>query len=144
MPLDLPLGPSAAGKSVLSDFLEQIPAGIVVFDHEGRSLLHNTVFTEIVGGVPLLVQDLPLESDLVTRALDGNGNVVVGEDVLLRPAVGQQRQVRVSVLPVRSSGEASRGILIIVANASAELDGDAKAILGVVGHDLRNPLAAMR
>jgi signal transduction histidine kinase len=52
--------------------------------------------------------------------------------------------VRVSVLPLRAIGEASGGILMIVASAPAELDTGAKEILGVVGHDLRNPLAAMR
>jgi signal transduction histidine kinase len=139
MPLDRLLGPSEA---LLSDFLEQIPAGIVVFDHEGRSLLHNTVFIEIVGALPVLVQDLPLESDLARRARDGK--VIMGEDALLRSADGRQRQVRISSLPLRSIDEGSGGILMIVASASAELDGGAKEILGVVGHDLRNPLAAMR
>jgi signal transduction histidine kinase len=141
MSLDGLLGASATNESLLSAFLEQIPAGIVVFDLQGQPLLHNTAFTEIVGVVPARVQDLPIESDPARRVLEGEE--VVGENLLLSPAGRQPRQVRVSALLLRASGEPSGAVLLLVASGSAEA-GDIREILGVVGHDLRNPLAAMR
>src|SRR5205814_5885265 len=85
MTLDRLLGPMAADRSLLSAFLDQIPAGVVVFDHGGRPLLHNAAFTEIVGAVPPLVQEVALDCDKearpapVTRALAGEA--VMGDEL---------------------------------------------------------------
>jgi signal transduction histidine kinase len=145
MSFDRLFGLGAANAPLLSAFLQQIPGGIVVFDHQGRPLLHNTAFTQIVGAVPGRVQDLALECDPVGRAL--RGEVVAGEEEQLAGADGQRHPVRVSALPWPTGAETAGGILLIVAAAAPRLpdvDGGAREILGVVGHDLRNPLAAVR
>jgi signal transduction histidine kinase len=135
MALDLLLGLGAANAPLLSAFLEEIPVGVVVFDGQGRPLVHNTAITQIVGVLPGRVQEVPLESDPVGRALAGQA--VLGETTQLRVPGGLPRAVRVSALADRSGA----GVLLLVA---PELDGNTREILGVVGHDLRNPLAAMR
>jgi signal transduction histidine kinase len=141
MSLDGLLLPGAAAASLLSGFLEQVPGGVVVFDHDGRPLLHNNAFTQIVGVLPGRVQDLPLESDPVGRALAGSA--VTAEEVQL--ATASPRRVRVSVLPLHRDGVIGGGILLLVAASQAAApEASVREILGVVGHDLRNPLAAMK
>jgi signal transduction histidine kinase len=135
MALEQVLG-AVVPSGLLSAFLEQIPFGVAVFDEHGAPVLHNTAFTQIVGVLPALVQQVPLQCDPVTRALAGEE--VLGEETDLRGAGpdGPSRRVRASVLRLPRSG-----VLLLV---PAERTVDIREILGVVAHDLRNPLAAMR
>jgi nitrogen fixation/metabolism regulation signal transduction histidine kinase len=142
MTLDRLLAPGAFRMS-LSALLEQVPVGVAVFDHTGRALLHNTAFTEIVGVVPGRVQELSSESP-VARAF--GGTAVMGETLELAPPGGSPRRVRVSALPLPGA-DAPSGVLVVAAPAVAATDDpapDARGIFGVVAHDLRNPLAAIR
>src|SRR4051794_16017896 len=135
MSLEQVLGP-VVPSGLLSAFLEQIPFGVVVFDEQGAPVLHNTAFTQIVGVLPARVQQVPLQCDPVTRALAGGE--VLGEETDLRAPGpdGPSRRVRASVLRLPRGG-----VLLLV---PAERTVDVREILGVVAHDLRNPLAAMR
>jgi signal transduction histidine kinase len=138
------LGPLAANPSLFSAFLEEVSAGVMLFDHEGHPLVHNRLFTEIVGVVPPLVQQVDGEPGApAVRALAGE--VVSGEERALRasgtPEAPPQR-VLASAMPLREGTVILGGILVLrpVIDAEAGI----REILGVVGHDLRNPLAAIR
>jgi signal transduction histidine kinase len=140
------LGSLASDSPSLASFLEEMPAGVMFFDQEGRPLVHNRTFTEIVGVVPSLVQHVEGEAGAsAVRALAGE--VTSGEERTLRasgsPPEAPAQTVRVSALPLRdASGAVVGGILVLKPVIDAE--SGIREVLGVVGHDLRNPLAAIR
>jgi signal transduction histidine kinase len=138
MSLDRLLGPGAAFRSLLSAFLEQVPAGIVVFDRTGRALLHNTAFIQIVGVLPGHVQEVSPDSP-AARALAGTP--VFAETLTLSPPGGATRRVTVSAVPLPDGA----GVVVLAVPAQG-LDAapSSREIFGVVAHDLRNPLAAIR
>jgi signal transduction histidine kinase len=143
MSLDSLLGPGAAFRSLLSAFLEQVPVGIGVFDRTGQTLLHNTAFTQIVGVLPGHVQQVSPDSP-AARALAGTA--VMGETLTLAPAGGAPRRVTLSALPLPGDG----GVVVLAVRAgpaqapAADATPTSREIFGVVAHDLRNPLAAIR
>jgi signal transduction histidine kinase len=143
MSLDRLLGPGAAFRSLLSAFLEQVPAGVVVFDRTGRALLHNTAFIQIVGVLPGHVQEVSPDSP-AARALDGTP--VLAETLTLSPPGGASRRVTVSAVPLPDGA----GVVVLAVPAGpAQAQGpdaapSSREIFGVVAHDLRNPLAAIR
>lgn len=142
MPLDGFFRALGSDGATFRAFVEQLPAGISFHDAAGRSLFHNTAFANILGGLPPSVQDLPTLSSRLARACAGE--VVAPSDIELPTSGATPRRVRVSALPVRDGGA-----LLILQNAAgapggADVEAGQAETLGVVGHDLRNPLAAIR
>jgi phosphoserine phosphatase RsbU/P len=136
-----------AEPSLAAGFLEQLSVAVAIFDGDGRIQLQNSSFAQIVGAVPARVQDLPLVVDHPTsplaRALAGEA--ITGEDHDLR--VGETtRRVRLSATPVRDETHAVIGGALVLIDAAERPGAEASAreIMGIVGHDLRNPLAAIR
>jgi signal transduction histidine kinase len=174
MPLGRILASFGADATTLSALLEKLPTPIAVFDEHGRPLVHNRRMTEILGPLPPTVQAIPFVGEAgaslagaaspVARALAGE--VATAVAVWPRPATpgGKTPQrLEVSAHPARDAGGAVVGGVLIVgpappAAASAPAAAGASAppsppaegesiqreVLGIVGHDLRNPLAAIR
>ncbi len=139
--------------ATVADVFEQIPGGIVVFDHEGRALLQNSSCRQILGAAVTDVQDLrfitldggePDQGEAApARALAGT--VVVSEDLQVSTATGFRR-VRVTALPIWSGAHAPAGAAVLLIDASGRGADDAAGHghgLGALAHDLRNRVAAI-
>jgi signal transduction histidine kinase len=156
MALEDLLGALTGQPALLTSFVEQVPGGVAFFDEQGRPVLHNVCLVQILGSVPATVQDvvfvtaegreLDAASSPIARALAGQP--VTAEP--LRVVSGDvQREVIVTALPVRTAGAKQGPIvggLLLLVDASARRRAEIlqREVMGVVGHDLRNPLAAIR
>lgn len=135
----------AAPPDHLKRILEEVPAAIAVHDADGVILARNQRFDDVLpdGAADLRKltaldangQPLAPESSPIARALAGE--VVIAHDAVLGRADGSTRPVRVSALPLRAGG-------VVLLTDPPGNDLLLKQILGIVGHDLRNPLAAIR
>jgi signal transduction histidine kinase len=128
----------AVDSPSLAALWQQIPAGICVYDTEGHPLSANESFTRIVGSAATGgQQEWPL-TPMLARA--GAGETVIGAEAEWATEAGPLR-VHVSVIPVRAAGQIT-GMIALVTDASGEAG--QRETMGIVGHDLRNPLAAIR
>ncbi len=154
-------------RARLDATLDQLPVGVLVADEHGRTCLRNRMSREILGdhlepglhftqleqqnlyeqptGVPYTPGEMPL-----TRALAGQ--VVRGEELMLRLAGGGLRTIRASGAPVRSEdGMLLGGVVAFedvseqkaVAREREQIAQFQEQFLGILGHDLRNPLNAI-
>jgi signal transduction histidine kinase len=138
MSLPAVLAALAGDQASLSALLKQLPAGICVYDPEARPLLSNELFTQIVGDDLASGQQASPLSPLLSRARAGE--TVIGAETEW-PGEGSPLRAQVSAFPVRDNGRIV-GVVVVVLDASAEAG--QRETMGIVGHDLRNPLAAIR
>jgi signal transduction histidine kinase len=153
--------PSLAG-ALLAGF----PAGVAHFDREGRLDASNAELAQILGGLPAAAADLDLRPlggadeapehapehapvpgrgiSPITRA--AAGEAVRGADFELPRSDGSVRLVRLSALPSEEDGRSDGGVWVTIVDLGERksLDLLRSQVLGVVAHDLRNPLSAMR
>lgn len=127
----------AADPAALAALLRQIPAGVCVYDSQTQRLASNEAFTRLMGGADEPGHTSPL-SALLARA---RGGETVLEAPLEWPAGGGTQRALASALPVRAGAEVA-GLVAVVIDPGAE--SGQRETLGIVGHDLRNPLAAIR
>ncbi len=149
MPLSRLLASLAASPTQLGVLVEHVPAALALFDAQGRPVLHNATLMRLLGTVPARVQDIRFlaldgtdvapASSPVSRALAGQ--TIAGEELQLRSPAGSLTKARVTVIATPDAG----GVLMIADAASAAgAELLTREILGIVGHDLRNPLSAIR
>jgi signal transduction histidine kinase len=127
----------AADADALAALWKQIPAGICVYDTEARPLSSNEHFTRILGSASAAGQSAPPLTDVLTRALAGE----VNESDAEWSTEGGSQRAHLAALPVRQDGKVV-GAVVIATDGSA--GAGQRETLGIVGHDLRNPLAAIR
>jgi signal transduction histidine kinase len=145
----------ADAPEALRLIIERLPAGLGYFASDGALLAHNAELARVLGGVPRRAseirfrtpgapENLPENSDSppspVLRALAGE--TVQGEDLEVLQPGGTARWVKVSTFPVPEKGAALAVLLDVCEIAS--LRPLREQIVGVVAHDLRNPLSALR
>lgn len=154
-------------RARLDATLEQLPVGVIVSDETGRTSLCNRVSREILGnsieaGLPVSL--LPHTTSLadpsgeayapgmtpMERAL--SGEVVRGEEVTVRLPGGQPRTIRASGAPVHAAGGQRIGGVVAIEDISEQkaaarereqIAQFQEQFLGILGHDLRNPLNAI-
>lgn len=154
-------------RARLDATLDQLPVGVLVADEHGKTCLRNRMSREILGdqlelglhlselerqtvyeqpsGVPYVPGQMP-----ITRAL--TGEVVRGEELILRLPDSALRTIRVSGAPVLSADGLPRGGVVAfedvseqkaVARERERIAQFQEQFLGILGHDLRNPLNAI-
>jgi signal transduction histidine kinase len=124
----------AADQTSLAALWRAMPAGVCVYDTEARPQSHNEAFTRIASGAPAQAA----LSAVVARALAGE---TVTDLQAEWPGDAGPQHIHLSAIPVRDQGRPAGAILVITdAGGGAGL----RETLGIVGHDLRNPLAAIR
>lgn len=154
-------------RARLDATLEQLPVGVIVSDEAGRTSLCNRVSREILGasiesGLP--VTQLPHNTWYASatgqayapgttpmeRAL--SGEVVRGEELTVRLPGGPPRTLRASGAPVLSPGGQRIGGVVAIEDISEQkaaarereqIAQFQEQFLGILGHDLRNPLNAI-
>lgn len=153
---DSPLAALAADPDAFGALAEEIPAGLLLFDHEGRPRLHNRYLPQILGVIPARVQDVrfispdggELDGAAAPPARALAGQATDGAELQVRTADGTLRWVRVTARPIQGNPEAgaARGGYLLLADLATTQRPEVtqREILGVIGHDLRNPLAAVR
>lgn len=124
----------AADEAALAELWRELSSGICVYDPEGRPLSHNRAFDHLTGSAPA---DSPL-APLLARALIGE--TVSGAPVRWATDAGPQ-QLQVAALPVRHEGRVVAAVMVVTDTSPGA---GQRETLGIVGHDLRNPLAAIR
>jgi signal transduction histidine kinase len=125
----------AADPASLEALWKELPAGVCVYDAEARAMSHNEAFTRITGSAPVAAS--PLTGPL-TRALAGE--TVSGADAEWPTDAGPQH-VQIAAIPVRKEGQVVAAVVVVT---DVSLGAGQRETLGIVGHDLRNPLAAIR
>ncbi|MFO0579930.1 MAG: response regulator [Polyangia bacterium] len=154
-------------RAGLDATLEQLPVGVIVADEQGRTSLCNRVSRELLGdalvpglhtgelhktigyrtptGETFAPNRIPIE-----RAL--SGEVVRGEELQVRTPGGASRIIRASGAPVLSAaGELLGGVVTVediseqkaAAREREQLAQFQERFIGILGHDLRNPLNAI-
>jgi signal transduction histidine kinase len=142
--------PALAG-TLLAGF----PAAVAHFDREGRLDASNAELPQLLGGEPASAADLdlrplgggdpdPTGGSPITRAAAGQS--LRGVDFELLRSDGSARLVRLSAQPSEEDGRRDGGVWLTMVDLGERksLDLLRGQILGVVAHDLRNPLSAMR
>jgi phosphoserine phosphatase RsbU/P len=135
--------------------VESLPGGIGYFDGDGSLLAHNDEFARIVGVVGQHATDYTFRSiagdtpedrepSPIERALAGAA--VRSEDFELSRPDGTAAWVRVSATPMKTTNGGKTGVLVVALDVGETrgLDSIRQQVLGVVAHDLRNPLSALR
>jgi PAS domain S-box-containing protein len=136
----------------LGKLLEQAPVGIALHDETGKLVLANARLDALVGGRPegvagyrlqtLSGDALPPDRNPLARALQGDA--VERTDYVVLAPNGTPRRLRLSAFPVGGEPTKAGGVVITVSDAEEGGDALQKDVLGIVGHDLRNPLSAIR
>ena len=132
-----------------------MPVGIAHVDGEGRLLSFTPELERILGALPAGAGEIDLRplgtvpegglgASPIARALAGQQ--VIGEDYELNRADGTARWVRVSAMSAATGGGDDEGVWLTLVDLGERksLDLLRGQVLGVVAHDLRNPLSAMR
>jgi PAS domain S-box-containing protein len=141
--------PIAPGRALA----EEILAALARFDGDGRLLSANAGFARVFGrevapGEPADALELRPSPGTrpapITRALAGER--IAGEDFIVSRPDGSTRWVRLSAGPVSASDDVGTGAWAVLVEVGEQrpLEGLREQILGVVAHDLRNPMSAMR
>jgi PAS domain S-box-containing protein len=157
-----------AERSRLAAVLDQLPAGVILAEaSSGRLLLGNRQVATILGrpfipseqiegysdyqgfhleGRPYAPHEWPMARSLLT------GEVVQGEEIVFHRANGQRVVVMTSSAPIRDrAGQIVAGVVTFVdvtglrrAEAAARQAAEfGERLIGIVSHDLRNPLNAI-
>jgi PAS domain S-box-containing protein len=146
----------ARTRALLDALVENAPVGIGFFDRELRFRRLNQVLAEI-DGVPVeahlgktirdLLPGLPLDRiEADWREMLRTGAPVLDTEVEgeTPAAPGKRRTWRTSWYPVRTRDELlGVGALVREVTAEREAEDFQRNVLGIVGHDLRNPLSAL-
>jgi signal transduction histidine kinase len=128
-----------------------VPGGIAWFDHAGVLRAYNHQFERIVGVLPTTPDDLPLRPVAgrgspapLARAMAGE--LVDAEEFEWTRADGAGCWVRLTATPLPEQLGARNGVLVVMVDVAEQhgLDIVRQQVLGVVAHDLRNPLSALR
>lgn len=157
----------ATERGLLDAVLQQLPVGVVIAEPGGRLIRGNAAVEAIWGhpfvasesisayaayqgfhpdGTPLEPEEWPLARSLL------NGETVLREPVQLRMHDGSVRHLDVSAKPVRDAqGRPLAGVAVSMdVTAHHEMrealrrEGEMRdRLMGIVGHDLRNPLQAI-
>jgi PAS domain S-box-containing protein len=141
--------------------LDGISDGVGVVGPDGRFLLHNPAARRILGrhaelmaaggwkeqfGLYRLdgVTEYPPEELPLTRALNGEGSEQV-EMLVRNPAHPEDRVISVSARPIESAA-GERGAVAVFHDITdrKHVENELRGFAGVVAHDLKAPLAAIR
>ncbi len=141
-------------RAVLDGIFENAPLGIGLYDRDFRFVRVNPVLAGWDGApaeahpgrsVPELLPDLPWdELAPVLRDVLATGVPRLDIPVSLHDADGRPRHFVEAWYPVRVGGETA-GLGAIIREVTAERDAEEfqRNVLGIVGHDVRSPLAAV-
>jgi PAS domain S-box-containing protein len=143
-------------RALLDAVLENAPVGIAFFDHDLRFRRVNPALAEMNGfpvpahlgkAIGELLPGLPVdEMEEAWRSVLATGEPVLDHELAgeTPAAPGKRRVWLESWYPVRSGGKVL-GLGALVREVTAERDAQEfqRNVLGIVGHDLRNPLAAL-
>jgi PAS domain S-box-containing protein len=146
----------ARSAALLDALVENAPVGIAFFDRELRFRRLNPLLAEI-DGIPVeahlgktpreLLPGLPQDAlEKERRSVLETGRPVLDFEIEgeTPAAPGKRRSWLTSWYPVRSKDEVlGVGALIREVTAEREAAEFQRNVLGIVGHDLRNPLAAL-
>jgi PAS domain S-box-containing protein len=137
--------------------IEASPLLIVAHDAEGRVIIWNRAAEEVSGWKRSEVLGqadpfLPEDARLKAQALSANGTHVIALDVRRARKDGALLDLSLSLAPLRTGRRAAPGTIAIGAdvtetkraqNEAAETVRFREQFVGIVGHDLRNPLSAI-
>ena len=143
-------------RGLLDAIFENAPIGIGFFDRDARFVRVNPRLAEMNGvpveahpgrTIPELLPGIPLESAMagMRQVIDTGRPLLDVELAGETPAApGKTRHWLESWYPVRAGGEVL-GVGALVREVTAERASEEfqRNVLGIVGHDLRNPLAAV-
>jgi signal transduction histidine kinase len=137
----------AAERNRLEAILEQLPVGVLLSDPSRGHPYANAFARETFGGTSLDVD--PGASQAMSRALAGAlaGTVLGSGELTVRGADGAARVLRATAAPIRDAAGATTGAIMAfhditeVRRAEAEAERLRDMFIGMLGHDLRNPLA---
>lgn len=133
--------------------LDEVPAGLGLVNADGRLKACNAELKRLLGGLPERLDALPLRPlfagqegarnarSPLARALAGE--TVQGEDFELGRDGQPPLWVRVSAAPA-SEPSGGAWLLLVDVGERRNLEAMREQVLGVVAHDLRNPMSAMR
>lgn len=158
MPLRRLLEDLCSRPSIVLALAEQIPAGIALHAEDGTLVALNPTMERLFAGVVAADTEGPFSYPLrpcegCEEAFNGGplshalaGGVVRQVECVLDRSDGTARLVTASAVPLRNAdGRLTGAVLMLVdlteLRAAAALE---KEVLGMVTHDLRNPLAAVR
>jgi phosphoserine phosphatase RsbU/P len=152
-------------RTQLDTVLASLPVGLVATDAAGALTLVNSAATQLIpelDAAKTLRDVLGLacwaaaDGSPIVDSLLGADEVMrpVTVDLLLRPTGEDQppRTIAVSVVPLRDGASVASGVVTVFEDVSAARAIDAERertskfqeeMLGIVGHDLRNPLGAV-
>jgi PAS domain S-box-containing protein len=143
---------------LLPAICDLIPGGAAWFDASGTLRAHNAALARLVGTPPPAraeewrLRPVPGRgpsspaAEPLQRALGGAR--IEGEDFEYSREDGAVRWVRLAATPVRDGAGkgTTAGVLVVLVDVAEAhgLDTIRQQVLGVVAHDLRNPLSALR
>ena len=144
-------------RADLEALVETSPVGVVVFDADtGRPLSVNREATRIVAGLHIPGNSLEQQLDVLTcRRGDGrevsmdqlgSAETLRAEEVELSVPDGRSVRMLISATPTRSASGEAQSMVVTMQDLAAldELERSRAEFLGMVSHDLRAPLAAIK
>ncbi|WP_257455280.1 ATP-binding protein [Archangium lipolyticum] len=156
-----------ARQRLLDAVLQQMPAGVIVAEPSGRLTFFNHQQEELLRGPMGTANSVEEYNGHQAFRMDGHrlqpnewplarsllhGEVVVDEQLQLRRADGTRAMVRMSASPVRDhEGRIIAGV-VITQDVTKQKEQEAELhrrvefeqqLLGIVSHDLRNPINAI-
>jgi PAS domain S-box-containing protein len=155
MDLESVLGVSSVGwdPELVHTLFEQLPVGVALFERSGTVRSHNPEWERIFGEAPWRAreyrfrpvdgpvddQDSPIDQAMA-------GATIRGQEYECSLGDGGVRCLRLTAVPLPEKSGLDGGALVMVADVSERrsLETVRQQALGVVAHDLRNPLSALR
>ena len=156
-------GDERRARAGLETLVNTAPVGVLVFDAESGALMSaNREVQRLVGDVllpggsvqELLAaatyrdadgQEIPREALPVQRALR-SGEVVRAEEIVIEAPDGRSVTALVNATPIRSDDGVVESLVVTVQDMTPlqELERMRAEFLGIVGHELRAPLASIK
>lgn len=156
-------GEEQQARTDLETLVNTVPIAVVLFDAKaGEVRSVNQEVRRLMGDLDMSIDSL---QDLIVsgrfRRADGrvisqkgfsldqvlnSGETVRGEEMIIEFADGQNFVVSVNATPVHSSDGAVESVVVAVQDVEplAELERQRTEFLGIIGHELRSPLAAIK
>jgi sigma-B regulation protein RsbU (phosphoserine phosphatase) len=148
------------GRAQLDAVLTNLPTGVIVTDAHGKLSLVNAAAGKLIPGIER-AGTLDDVFRLATWTTSGGTSIAKPEwqllvtqssrtEILIR--LPREIAVAVAGVPLRDARGASTGSVIVIQDVSAEYAANAERerttqfqqqMLGIVGHDLRNPIGAI-